>query len=166
MVLGLSLSAFTMVHVVVSFIGIFSGIVVLISMLRGQNLDGWTALFLAATVATSATGFLFPSTEFTPAQKVGVVSLIVLAITIVALYFGRLAGVWRWVYVVGASIALYLNVFVAIAQAFQKLPFLHSLAPNQSEPPFLAAELVVLVIFVGLAIGAVRAFHPETKSTT
>jgi hypothetical protein len=161
MVLGLSLTMFTAVHVVLSLIGIFSGIVVLIAMMRGRNLSAWTALFLASTVLTSVTGFLFPSSGFTPAQGVGILSLIVLAVALIALYVGHLAGAWRWIYVVAAVIALYFNVFVAVAQAFQKSAFLQPLAPTQSEPPFLVAQLVVLVIFVGLGINAVRAFRPK-----
>jgi hypothetical protein len=161
MVLGLSLSMLTAAHVVLSLIGIFSGIVVLIAMLRGRNLGAWTALFLASTLLTSVTGFLFPSSGFTPAQGVGILSLIALAAALIALYVGHLGGAWRWIYVVGALIALYFNVFVAVAQAFQKSAFLQPLAPTQSEPPFLIAQLIVLVIFIGLGVSAVRAFHPK-----
>jgi len=161
MVLGLSLSMFTAVHVVLSLIGIFSGVVVLLAMLKGKNLGAWTALFLASTILISVTGFLFPSSGFTPAQGVGILSLIFLAAALVALYVGHLAGAWRWIYVITAVIALYFNVFVAITQSFQKLAFLQPLAPTQSEPPFLAAQLVVLVIFIALGTQAVRAFHPE-----
>jgi hypothetical protein len=165
MVLGMSLSTFTAVHVVISLIGILSGFVVLVAMLRGQNFDAWTGLFLITTVLTSVTGFLFPSTGFTPAQGVGIISLIVLAVAIAALHVGHLAGAWRPIYVVAALVALYLNTFVAITQAFQKIPFLHALAPNQSEPPFVATQLVVLVIFVALGVWALRAFHPQTAVT-
>ena len=161
MVLGLSLSTFTAVHVVLSLIGIFSGIVVLLAMLKGKNIGIWTALFLATTILTSVTGFLFPSSGFTPAQGLGILSLIFLAAALVALYVAHLAGAWRWIYVVAAVIALYFNVFVAITQAFQKSAFLQPLAPTQSEPPFLVAQLVVLVIFIVLGVQAVRAFHPR-----
>jgi hypothetical protein len=118
MILGLSTATFTSVHVALSLIGIVSGVIVLYVMVRGTRLDGWTALFLAATVLTSVTAFFFPSTSFGPAHVVGVLSLVVLAAAIVALYFFRLAGPWRWIYIVGAVLALYLNVFVAVVQAF------------------------------------------------
>ena len=112
MILGLSTSTFTSVHVALSLIGIVSGVIVLYGMVRATRLDGWTALFLATTVLTSVTAFFFPSTSFGPAHVVGVLSLVVLAAAIVALYFFRLAGPWRWIYIVGAVLALYLNVFV------------------------------------------------------
>ena len=156
MILGLSTSTFTSVHVALSLIGIVSGVIVLYGMVRATTLDGWTALFLATTVLTSVTAFFFPSTSFGPAHVVGVLSLVVLAAAIVALYFFRLAGPWRWIYIVGAVLALYLNVFVAVVQAFQKLP---PLAPTQSEPPFLIAQLVVMAIFIVLGVVAVKRFH-------
>jgi hypothetical protein len=114
-----------------------------------------------ATVLTSVTGFFFPFTKFGPPHAFGVLSLIVLAVAIPALYVYHLAGPWRWLYVTGAVVALYFNVFVGVVQAFQKLSFLQPLAPTQSEPPFLVAQAVVLVIFVVLGIVAVRSFHPE-----
>jgi hypothetical protein len=164
MILGMSTSTFTVVHVVLSLIGIVSGLIVLFAMLGGKRLDGWTALFLATTVLTSATGFFFPSSQILPSHIVGVVSLIVLAAVIFALYVYRLAGAWRWIYVAAVVLALYLNVFVGIVQAFQKLPFLQPLAPTQSEPPFLATQLVVLALFVLLGVMGVRRFHPEVKA--
>ena len=159
MILGLSTSTFTSVHVALSLIGIVSGVIVLYGMVRATRLDGWTALFLATTVSTSVTAFFFPSTSFGPAHVVGVLSLVVLAVAIVALYFFRLAGPWRWIYIVGAVLALYLNVFVAVVQAFQKLPPLAALAPTQSEPPFLIAQLVVMAIFIVVGVVAVKRFH-------
>ena len=159
MILGLSTATFTSVHVALSLIGIVSGVIVLYGMVRATRLDGWTALFLATTVLTSVTAFFFPSTSFGPAHVVGVLSLVVLAAAIVALYFFRLAGPWRWIYIVGAVLALYLNVFVAVVQAFQKLPRLAALAPTQSEPPFLIAQLVVMAIFIVLGVVAVKRFH-------
>jgi hypothetical protein len=107
MILGLSTATFTSVHVALSLIGIVSGVIVLYCMVRATRLDGWTALFLATTVLTSVTAFFFPSTSFGPAHAVGVLSLVVLAAAIAALYFFRLAGPWRWIYVVGAVLALY-----------------------------------------------------------
>jgi hypothetical protein len=162
MILGMSTSAFTLLHVVLSLVGIVAGFVVLAGMFGSKTVNGWTALFLATTVLTSVTGFLFPSDKVLPSHIVGIISLIVLAIAIVALYAYRLARSWRWIYVAGAVIALYLNVFVLVAQAFNKVAFLRALAPTQSEPAFIVAQLVVFVIFVALGIRAVRSFHPET----
>jgi hypothetical protein len=154
-------NAMLQIHVLVSLIGIVSGFVVLYGLLVGRPLGGWTALFLATTILTSVTGFPLAPFGFDPARAVGVISLVLLALAVVALYVFRLAGVWRWVYVGSAIAALYLNVFVGVAQAFQKLPFLQPLAPTQSEPPFLVAQLAVLVIFVALGILAAIRFHPE-----
>ena len=162
MILGMSTSTFTLVHVVLSLVGIFAGLIVVFGMFASKKLDGWTALFLATTVLTSVTGFFFPFDKILPSHIVGIISLVVLAIAILALYVLRLAGPWRWIYVVSAVVALYLNVFVGVVQAFQKVPLLASLAPTQSEPPFLIAQAVVLVIFVGLGIAAVRSFRPPT----
>jgi hypothetical protein len=125
------------IHVLLSLIGIVSGFVVLYGLLLGRPLGGWTALFLATTILTSVTGFPLAPFGFDPARAVGVISLVLLALAVAALYVFRLAGAWRWVYVGSAIAALYLNVFVGVAQAFQKLPFLQPLAPTQSEPPFL-----------------------------
>ena len=160
MILGMSTSTFTVTHVVLSLIGIFSGIVVLFGMLSSNRLTGWTALFLASTVLTSVTGFFFHSEHFGPPHVVGVVSLVVLAVAILGRYVYRLVGPWRWIYVGGAVLALYLNVFVGVVQAFEKVPFLSRLAPTQSEPPFLVAQLIVMAIFVVLGILAAMRFHP------
>jgi len=164
MILGMSTSTFRTLHVVISLIAIASGAVVLFGMLGGKRPDGWTALFLATTVLTSVTGFFFHSASFGPPQVVGVISLVILAVAIPALYAFHLAGFWRLVYIVGAVMALYLNVFVAVVQAFQKLPFLQPLAPTQSEPPFLVAQFVVLAMFVALGIAAVKRFHPDMST--
>ena len=161
MILGMSTSAFTLFHVVLSLIGIVAGIVVVAAMFGSKTVNGWTALFLVTTVLTSVTGFLFPSDQVLPSHIVGVVSLLVLAIAIVALYGYRLARSWRWIYVAGAVLALYLNVFVLVAQAFQKVTFLNALAPMQSDPAFIIAQVIVLVIFVMLAVGALKTFHAE-----
>ena len=165
MILGMSTSTFTLVHVVLSLVGILAGFVVLFGMFSSKSLDGWTALFLATTVLTSVTGFFFPTDHILPSHIVGIVSLVVLAFAILARYVYHLAGAWRWIYVVGAVLALYLNVFVGVVQAFQKLPFLASLAPTQSEPPFLIAQAVVLVIFIALGVVAVRSFHPPAEAS-
>lgn len=147
MILGMSTHAFTVLHVVLSLIGIASGLIVLYGMFGSQRMRGWTALFLATTILTSVTGFLFPRAGFTPAQEgVGFLSLAVLALAVLALYVFHLAGAWRWIYVAGAVLALYLNVFVEVVQAFQKLPFLQPLTPTQSGPPFIVATIVALAI--------------------
>jgi hypothetical protein len=161
MILGLSIPTFTLLHVIISLIGIASGLIVLIGMFGSRRLPGWTALFLLTTVLTSVTGFLFPATTLTPGAIFGIISLVVLLAALIALYAFHLGGAWRWIYVGGAVIALYLNIFVLIVQSFQKIPFLHPLAPTGSEPPFLAAEGALLVIFVVLGIFAVLKFHPE-----
>lgn len=161
MVLGLPIETFTLLHVIISLIGIAAGIVVAFGMAGGNRLDGLTAVFLATTVLTSVTGFLFPFGGVTPGVIFGVLSLIVLAIALVARYAFDLAGNWRWIYVVTALAALYLNVFVGIVQAFQKQPLLQPLAPTQSEPPFLIAQAVVLAIFLVVGLIALRRFHPQ-----
>ena len=135
--------------------------VVLFGLLSSKRLNSWTALFLLTTVLTSVTGFLFPFTHTTPGHKVGVISLVVLAITLLARYSFHRVGKWRWTYVVTAMIAEYLNVFVLVVQAFEKAPALHAMAPTQSEPPFLVAQLVVMALFIVLTIFAVKKFHPE-----
>ncbi len=161
MILGMPIETFTLLHVVISLIGIASGLVVLIGMLCNRKLAGWTALFLGTTVLTSLTGFLFPVTAFTPALAVGALSLVLLAAALVALYVFHLAGAWRPIYVVTAISALYLNVFVGVVQSFQKIAFLQSLAPTQSEPPFLIAQAVVLGLFIVAGIVALVRFHPQ-----
>ena len=156
-----NLSAFTKLHVVISLIGILSGLVVMFGLLVGQRLNPWTALFLISTVATSVTGFFFPFHGVTPAIVVGIISLVLLAVAIVARYARHLTGAWRWIYVVSAMIALYLNVFVLVVQLFQKVPALKALAPTQSEPPFGVTQLVVLALFVLLTIIAAIRFRGE-----
>jgi hypothetical protein len=160
MILGLSTSTFTLLHVALSLVGILSGLFVLVGMLAAKRRPGWTLLFLAATIATSVSGFFFPSDSFGPAHIVGVLSLVVLVVALVTRYVSRLAGASRWIYVLAALLALYLNVFVAITQAFQKLAFLQALAPTQSEPPFLYTQVAVLAIFVVLGIIAALRFRP------
>jgi hypothetical protein len=162
MVLGMSLSTFTLVHVIISLVGIASGIVVVLGLLGGNRMPGLTALFLATTVLTSATGFLFPFTTLLPSHITGIISLVILAIALFALYGQRLAGAWRWIYVATAVAALYLNCFVGVVQSFLKIDSLRPLAPTQSEPPFLIAQLAVLAIFIVLGFVAAKTFHPTT----
>ena len=160
MILGMT--ALTFVHVALSLMGILSGFIVVFGWLAGKQLDVWTTLFLASTVATSVTGFFFPVHGFTPAIGVGIISLIVLAIAILALYARHLAGAWRRTYVISAATALYLNVFVLIVQLFQKVPVLKAAAPTDSDPPFLVTQIVVLAIFIVLTILAAKRFRNET----
>jgi len=157
MILGMT--TLTFVHVVLSLIGIFSGFIVMFGLFAGKRLDGWTTIFLVSTVATSVTGFLFPFHRFLPSHGVGIVSLIVLAVAILARYTFDLAGAWRRTYVISAMISLYLNVFVLVAQAFQKVPALKAMAPTQSDPPFLVTQLVDMVLFVVFTIVAARRFR-------
>ena len=160
MILGLSTPVFTLVHMALSLIGMLSGLFVLIGMLGAQRRPAWTALFLLTTIATSISGFFFPADKFGPSHIVGVLSLVVLVVALVTRYVTRLAGAARWIYVMAALLALYLNVFVGIVQAFQKLAVLQALAPTQTEPPFVYAQLAVLAIFVVLAIIAMIRFRP------
>ncbi len=159
MILGMT--PFTFVHVVLSLIGIGAGAVVALGLASSAKLEGWTALFLITTVATSVTGFGFPFEGFKPSYVVGAISLIVLAVAIYARYGARLVGAWRWIYVVTAVMALYLNVFVLVVQAFVKVPALKALAPTQSEPPFLIAQAVVLALAVIVGAVAALRFRPQ-----
>lgn len=162
MILGMSLAAFTKSHVIISLIGIVSGIVVMFRLLGSRRSPGWTALFLLTTILTSATGFLFPFTQLLPSHMIGIVSLVLLAIACLALYGMKFAGPWRWIYVVTAMVSLYLNIFVLIIQGFLKVPALHALAPSvpPAEPPFAVAQGLALLFFILVIIGAVRRFRP------
>jgi len=164
MTLGMSLETFTLLHVVISLVGILSGFVVVFGLVGGKKLDGWTAWFLTATVLTSVTGFMFPFEKLLPSHKVGIVSLVVLAVAIAARYAFHLGGAWRTIYSVGATLALYLNVFVLVVQAFLKVPALHELAPTGTEPPFLFTQLVVLAAFIVLGIFAAIRFRKAPAS--
>jgi hypothetical protein len=164
MIAGMSTSTFTLVHVVLSLVGIFAGLVVLFGMFSSKRLEGWTAVFLATTVLTSLTGFFFPRDHVLPSHIVGLISMVVLAIAIFAFYSRDLAGSWRWIYVVASVLALYLNVFVGVVQSFLKVPMLNALAPTQSEPPFVIAQFVVLAVFVVLGLMAVRWFRPRASA--
>src|SRR5438445_5573097 len=160
------LHVYTIIHVLISLVGIFTGLIVLFGLLAGKRLDGWTKWFLITTVATSVTGFFFPFHGFTPAIGLGIISLPFLALTIFARYPKHLAGPWRWIYVIGAVLCLYFNLFVAVVQAFEKIPALHAMAPTQTEPPCKYTQLVVLLVSVLLAIVAAIRFRPEPIRTT
>jgi len=161
MVLGMSPATYTLIHVIISLIGIGSGLIVLFGMFGSKRLDGMTALFLAATVLTSVTGFGFPITHVTPGIVLGVMSLVVLAVAIPARYAFRMAGKWRSVYVVTAVTALYFNCFVLVVQSFLKVPPLHALAPKGNEPPFAIVQGVLLALFIVAGIRAVKKFLPD-----
>jgi len=160
MVFGMSLQTFTLIHVLISLVGIGSGVAVVYGMLRGKRLDTITAIFLVTTVLTSVSGFGFPFKHLLPSHIVGILSLVFLAIAIYGRYIGHLNGASRWIYVVTASIALYLNVFVLVVQSFLKAPSLHALAPTGKEPLFAIAQLTVLVIFIVLTVLCVKRFRP------
>lgn len=164
MILGLSFETFTLLHVVISLIGIVTGVFALAGMLRNEA-PGWmTHVFLITTALTTITGFLFPITAFTPALGVGVISSVLLLAAFLALYGLRLAGPWRWIYVVTATAAFYLNCFVLVVQAFQKVPALSDIAPTQSEPPFAIAQGALLIVLLWLGWRALKRFHPPMLS--
>jgi hypothetical protein len=162
MILGMSTATFTQLHVIISLVGIASGFIVVLAMLGGRRVPAWTAIFLATTVATSITGFMFHFASFGPPEIVGAISLVVLALGVLALYSYKLAGAWRRIYVVAAVFALYLNVFVGVVQTFQKVAFFHALAPTQTEPPFAIAQGIVLLAFIAVGIAAAKKFRPAT----
>ena len=160
------LAAFTLFHVFLSLVGIGTGLIVLYGLLTSQRFDSWTKRFLITTVATSVTGFMFPVHQFMPSHAIGILSLIVLGIAIVARYRYHLAGGWRRTYVITALIALYLNFFVLIVQLFRKVPALKELAPTQSEPPFQITQLVVLLLFTVMTIRAAIKFRADGLTVT
>ncbi len=151
-----AMATFTLLHVVISLIAIAAGFVVVGGMLCGTNLRGWTGLFLATTIATNATGFGFPFVKFLPSHAIAILSLLLLAIAVYALYVRNLAGKWRFTYIITAIVSLYLNVFVLIVQTFLKFPVLHELAPTQTEGPFAITQGIVLISFVYLGFVALK----------
>ncbi len=165
MILGMSMASFTLLHVVFSLVGIVAGLIAVFGMLQGRLLSLWTGIFLLTTILTSVTGFMFPNSTFTPAMVFGVLSLILLAVAVAGLYVFKLAGPARWLYIVGAVGALYLNMFVGVVQSFQKIAFLQPLAPTQSEGPFLAAQVVLLALALVAGYLAVKRYHPNALVT-
>jgi hypothetical protein len=165
MIAGISLLAFTRLHVLISLIGIVSGIVVFSAILRSRWLPVWHQVLIFTTLITSVSGFLFPSASFGPPHVIGVISVMALAVAMFSLYTRRLAGRWMKVYLVSSLFALYLNAFVGVVQAFQKIPNLHALAPTQSETPFIAAQMLLLALFVTvgtLMVGRSRSLSAVT----
>jgi hypothetical protein len=157
--MGPDLPTFTLVHVVISVLGVIAGLVVVGGMIAGARMEAWTAVFLGATVLTSVTGFMFPFTAVTPAHAVGGISLLVLAVCLAARYWKQMSGPWRATYVASAVLALYLNVFVLMAQLFAKTPPLAALAPTQQEAPFALTQGMILALFVVLGATALRGFR-------
>ncbi|HEY2712941.1 MAG TPA: hypothetical protein VGI60_10530 [Chthoniobacterales bacterium] len=155
------LHIYTIFHTLIALLGILTGFVVLGGLLTGKRLDGWTRWFLVTTVATTVTGFLFPFHGVTPAIILGIITVPILATTIYARYPRNLRGPWRWIYVIGALLSLYLNVFVGIVQSFQKIPALKAIAPTQTEPPFQITQLIALCIFIVLIILGIVRFKVE-----
>jgi hypothetical protein len=153
------LRIFTIIHVLISLLGIASGFIVIYGLHTADPMNSWTEFFLATTVATSVTGYFFPVKRLMPSHIVGIISLLVLATAIYARYQANLAGSWRWIYVVSAVLAQYLNFFVLIVQSFQKIPALKAMAPTQKEPPFAITQLSFLILFVLLGVVAVMKFH-------
>ena len=156
MILGMTVPAFLTLHVALRLIGIVSGLAIVPALLHGRFPPAMTAIFLATTILTSATGFPLPPYGFDPPRVVGTLSLVVLAVAVAGLYVFKLAGRWRWIYISTALTALYLNCFVAVIQSFQKIPAVQALAPTQTEPPFLIAQVALLVAFVAMGVIAIR----------
>ena len=168
MVLGMSVPTFTLVHVVISLVAIVSGFIVMFGLIGSNRMSGMTALFLATTILTTATGFLFPFTQLFPSHMIGMLSLPFLAIAVFALYGQKLSGASRWIYVVTAMLSLYLNVFILVIQSFLTVPALRALAPDLplAHAPFAITQVIVLVFFIIMIIGAVRRFHPALGDET
>jgi len=157
-------------HVAICFIALLAGALVLIPLCRGQRQPTWDAVLLLSTVLISLTGFALASPPGTPtpdpARIVGVIELVVVVIAALALYAGHLARAWRGIYIVTMVLAVYFNAFVAVAQAFQKIGFLHALAPTGKEPPFLIAQLLTLALFVVIGVMAFRRYRGHTVAST
>jgi len=145
------MSTFTLIHVAISLIGILAGLVVVYGFLAGLKLPAWNWVFLVFTLLTSVTGFFFPFHGITPGIVVGVISLVVLAVAVLAWKKG-----WSKTYIVTATIAEFFNVLVLIVQSFEKIAPLHELAPKGTEPITNVAKLAALVLFVVLAWVAIR----------
>ena len=163
MIIGMSTATFTLLHVIISLIGIVTGLVVVAGLWSGKRLSSWTGLFLLTTVLTDITGFMFPVAGLDPARIVGIISLVALAIAILAFYTYHAARAWRWIYVTTALFSLYLNCFVAVVQSFQKIPALHALAPKGNEPAFVGSQVTLILAFIVIGIISLRRFHPTTQ---
>ena len=164
MILGLSVHTFTVIHVLISLVGIVAGVIVAFAMVQGKSVPGWTALALLALILTSVTGFFFHNTTFTPAQGVGVISLVVLAVAVLALYFLHLTGIWRWIYVIAAMVAIYLNCLRRRHPGVRenRLSWRRWRRRKARNRRSSSSQVIVLAIFVVLGFGALRKFHPRT----
>lgn len=165
MIFGMSMATFVQVHVVISLIAIVVGLIVMFGMLGSKSQPGLAAIFLLFTILTSATGFPIPPLvieTLLPSHIIGILSLVLLAIACLALYVMKLSGPWRWIYVLTALIALYLNTFVLVIQSFLKIPALSAVAPGNppAGPVFAVVQGIVLVFFVVMIIGVWRRFRP------
>ena len=165
MVLGMSLASFTLLHVLISLVGIGSGLVVLYGLLTSKRFNSWTMLFLVSTAATSLTGFLFPFKGITPGIVIGILSIVVLAGATVARYTQQMSGAWRAIYVACSLVALYFNIFVLVVQSFEKVPALRALAPTQKEAPFVVTQFLLLGAFIVLTTLTLKRFHPKSTLT-
>ena len=83
MILGMP--PFVFIHVLISLLGIGSGIVVLLGFFGDKRLGDWTNFFLGTTILTSVTGFFLPAHKLLPSHILGILSLIALAIACVNL---------------------------------------------------------------------------------
>jgi hypothetical protein len=164
MILGLDLTTFTLLHVLISLIGVVTGFVVMAELLRSRSSGGWTTIFLATTIVTSASGFLFPFSKLLPSHIVGIISLALLAVAVFAFYGRHMHGVWRPVYIVTALLSLYLNVFVMIIQAFMKISILKGLAPTQTESPFLIVQGMTFLCFLAVIVVAAIKYRPSLNA--
>jgi hypothetical protein len=162
MILWLSTANFTLLHVLISLVGIGSGLVVMYGFLTSKRFDRWTSIFVITTALTSLTGFAFPNEHITPGIVIGILSLIVLTVAVLARYRLRMRGAARPAYIITAALALYFNVFVLVVQSFEKVPALKALAPTQKEAPFKIAQTLVLILFAGGTIAALKRFHPDS----
>jgi hypothetical protein len=162
MVLGMSLATFTLVHVVISLIAIVAGLIVMYGLLVSNRTPGLTGVFLLFTILTNATGFPFPFEGFKPSYAIAILSLVLLAIACIALYGMKLAGAWRWIYLVTAMLSLYFNVLVLVIQSFLKIPALTALAPGNppTGPVFAAVQGIVLLFFIFVIVRLVRRYRP------
>lgn len=158
MILGMSTSTFTLVHVLISLAGIGSGFVVLFGLLNGKRRDSWTGIFVATAMLTSLTGFMFPFDYLLPTHILGLLALTAVTVALFARYVFDLAGASRLIYVVTAATVLYFNCFAAVVQLFAKIPRLQAIAPTQTEPAFLIAQSSVLAVFVVLTYKAAKRF--------
>jgi hypothetical protein len=150
------LPTFTLLHVLVSIIGVLAGMVVVGGLMAGARFEGWNATFLITTALTNISGFFFPFVRLLPSHIVGIISLVILPVAVVARYPRKLEGSWRSVYAVAAVTVLYLNVFVLMVQLFQKTPGLIVLAPTQKSPAFVITQLILLLMFVGIGRAVFR----------